>query len=340
MKIYPVTLPMLCFCFSLPLLSCGSDSKDSYKGGAVVSEPRENGMTFAAESDLPTCDAERDGFLVYVKETANFRTCVSGKWEVIDLKGSKGEKGEVGAAAADTISGVNLYKKYKHSIFRVELSCSLQANPAGACVGEPANVQFTGTAFLCGDKSVCTNNHVVNCSTCYDFESISLQAVVGNSDSVNPNGEDGGSAAPFFTTTSNAAIKLHSAKDLARFPITTNPPNSAPLPISAKLANEVVTPLMSILSISYPLGFQDLYVDIGSVNSPKLGQCEPGDPKYGCPAEYYAFSTTNDTDHGSSGSPLIDMATGEVVGLTTAGTEGENANYTWATDASYLKDIE
>ena len=334
-----MTVSTLCFGFTLSLLSCGSDKKDSGKEAGTVTVVRENGMTFAAEADLPTCDGEREGFLVYVTETANFRTCTAGKWDVIDLKGGKGDKGEVGAAAADTISGVNLYKKYKHSIFRVELSCTLQANPAGSCIGKTQNTRYTGSAFLCSDKSVCTNNHVAKCPTCYEFQNIALQSVVGTSDSVNPNGEDGGSAAPFFTSNTNSMVKLHPTKDLARFPITANPPNAVPLPISSKLASEVVTPLMSILSMSYPLGFQDLYVDIGSVNSPKLGQCE-ADDEYGCPAQYYAFSTTNDTDHGSSGSPLIDMVTGDVVGLTTAGTEGENANFTWATDASFLKDIE
>ena len=49
MKIYPVTLPVFCICFSLPLLSCGSDSKDSNKGGAVVSEP-------ALPAELPELD--------------------------------------------------------------------------------------------------------------------------------------------------------------------------------------------------------------------------------------------------------------------------------------------
>lgn len=335
----PATTNTIILSCSLFLLACGSESKDSDKEGAT-SGSRENGMTFAAEADLPACSGERDGFLVYVQETSNFRTCSAGAWTVIDIKGGKGEKGDTGASAADSNAAITLYKKYKHSVFQVVLTCDPQVNAPTECGGVTQAGSFSGTAFLCGEKSVCTNNHVVNCPKCYQFKSISLQAVVGSGDSINPNGTNGSAAAPFFTSTSNAMIKLHANKDLARFPITQNPPNAVPLPLSTKLAKDTITPLMAILSMSFPLGFQDLYVDVGNVNTPKIGHCDSTDEEYGCPASFYAFSTTNDTDHGSSGSPLIDIVTGEVVGLTTAGTEGENANFTWATDASYLNGME
>ena len=89
------------------------------------------------------------------------------------------------------------------------------------------------------------------------------------------------------------------------------------------------------LSMSFPLGLQDLYVDIGAVNTAYIGECnnQGGVAGYGCPRDLYDFSTTNDTDHGSSGSPLFDLKSGKVVGVTTGGTDGENANFTWAVDA-------
>jgi len=337
------TLSGLLFTLSFLTLSCGTETKESRQNASAPSPARENGMTFVAESDLPPCTSEREGFLVYVQETSNFRSCIAGSWTAIDLKGNKGDKGDTGPSATETNGALNLYNKYKHSIFRVELTCDIQSNAPSSCSGKSPSALYRGTAFLCGDKSVCSNNHVVSCPTCYEFKNLALQSVSGSSDTVNPDGQIGGSVAPFFTSSTNTMIKLHSSKDLARFTISQNPVNAVPLPISNKLAKEIITPLMPILSISFPLGFQDLYVDIGNVNSPKLGHCEPGAPEnggYGCPAQHYAFSTTNDTDHGSSGSPLIDLLTGEVVGLTTAGTSGENANYTWATDASYLNGIE
>ena len=88
--------------------------------------------------------------------------------------------------------------------------------------------------------------------------------------------------------------------------------------------------------MSFPLGLQDLYVDMGTVNTPYIGECDRQggmSGKYDCPRDTLDFSTTNDTDHGSSGSPLFDIKTGKVIGVTSAGTDGENANYTWAIDA-------
>lgn len=301
-------------------------------------------MTFADDANLPPCDGEREGFLVYVTATANFRTCTAGQWSAIELKGEKGDKGDAGAAGApgkdagDVPAAIALYNKYKHSIFRVQLACNLQANAPASCSGSPASKGALGTAFLCGDKSVCTNQHVIRCPVCYEFASLQLQAVVEGGNSVNTGGEDDTAAAPFATLISNASIKVHPTKDLARFPLDTNPPKAVPLPLSAKPATESITPLQRILSMSFPLGLEDLYADVGGVNTPDIGHCQT--VGYGCPAKFYDFSTSNDTDHGSSGSPLFDLVTGEVVGVTTAGTEGENANYTWATDASKLSEIE
>jgi hypothetical protein len=92
--------------------------------------------------------------------------------------------------------------------------------------------------------------------------------------------------------------------------------------------------------MSFPLAFQDLYTDVGQVNSPDVNDCD-GEAKedYGCPAQSYDFSTTNDTDHGSSGSPIFNVVTGEVVGVASAGTNKENANFTWSIYASQLNDF-
>jgi hypothetical protein len=330
-----ITVPLICFV----LAACGDDSS-SDKGSGGATGGRENGMTFADDAALPPCNPDREGFLVYVTATANFRTCGGGQWSVIDLKGEKGEKGEIGATGQDAIdapAAINVYKKYKHSVFRTILTCSLQAAPPSGCGSKPT-VGSGGTAFLCGDKSVCTNEHVVSCPTCYEFASLELQAIEGDADSVNTGGQTNTAAAPFVTLTSNASIRLHSKLDLARFPIESNPPKATPIPLSAKPTSESVSPLQKILSISFPLGFEDLYADVGAVNTPSIGHCQ--ESGNGCLSQYYQFSTSNDTDHGSSGSPLIDVLTGTVVGVTTGGTEGQNANFTWAVDASKLRDIE
>ncbi len=78
--------------------SCGKDQSTKSKDSPAVTVDRANGMTFADDSTLPACDGSREGALVYVTNTKNFRSCGSGQWTTIDLTGVKGDKGDVGAA--------------------------------------------------------------------------------------------------------------------------------------------------------------------------------------------------------------------------------------------------
>lgn len=330
----------LAFCLAVAFTACSED-EGSNKGPSGAIANRENGITFTDDASLPLCNDEREGYFVYVTATADFRTCTKGSWIAIDLRGAKGDQGEKGAdgTSTDVTAAVGLYSKYKKSIFRATLSCSLQTNPTGTCIDKPAVTGSYGTAFLCGDKSVCTNGHVVSCPTCYEFQSFELQAVVGDSNSVNPDGKPDTAATPFVTLTSNSTITLHATRDLARLPISANPAGAVPMVLSVQDSTASVSPLRKILSMSYPLGFQDIYTDIGVVNAPHIGECKD-DGAYPCLASYYDFSTSNNTDSGSSGSPLIDLDSGTVVGVTTGGTVKENANYTWAIDASKLTDID
>lgn len=338
-------LVALALVFAAAPLGCGKDQTKA-KTGPSASVDRSGGMTVADDESLPACDASRDGALVYVTSTKSFRSCGSGNWTTIDLTGAKGDKGDTGAAGAAGKAGADagnatkaiaIYKQARKSVFRLEATCQ----PVNPYPSDCANGStFLGTGFLCGDKEVCTNNHVVTCDAhCYTgITSLKMQALVGDSDSVNASGKQ---ADPFFTASSGASFRIHPSKDLAIVPITANPTGAVPLTLSTKAAKDFVTELLPVLSMSFPLGFEDLYVDVGFVNSASITECntEGGTSGYGCPKEFYSFSTTNDTDHGSSGSPLFDVATGEVIGVTTAGTENENANYTWASDASLYKDV-
>jgi S1-C subfamily serine protease len=108
-------------------------------------------------------------------------------------------------------------------------------------------------------------------------------------------------------------------------------PNSLPFQLSQTPHVESVKTLSWILNMGFPLGFTDLYTDLGRVNSNSLATC--GASSYPCLNGKFDFSTTNDTDHGSSGSPLLSMD-GKVIGVVAAGTDEENVNFTWAIDAS------
>jgi S1-C subfamily serine protease len=90
------------------------------------------------------------------------------------------------------------------------------------------------------------------------------------------------------------------------------------------------------LSMSFPLAFEDLYTSLGQITSNYIGDCHGGSA-YGCNGLYYDFATSNSTtDHGSSGSPIFDLETGKVIGVVTAGVDGENANITWVIMADKL----
>lgn len=315
---------------------CGGVDETKAHGGGAVSVGRENGMTFADEASLPACDSSREGFLVYVTGTKSFRSCASGAWSTIDVKGDKGDVGAPGAAGASSFArGLELYKLYRRSIVRLTLTCNGLVTGAPAECGSQATGVFLGTGFVCAADVVCTNAHVVACNaSCYsNFVSLKVEALEAGVDSLNP---DGTLAPPVATLTAMSSFRYSSDPnrevDLAKFTVAALADDLAPIPLAAKPSTETVTPLQEMLSLSFPLGFQDLYVDMGYVNTPLLGDCA-NTVKYGCPSNVYDFSTTNDTDHGSSGSPLIDLTSGVAVGVTTAGTEGENANFTWAVDA-------
>ena len=341
---------MLILVFSL-LAGCGSvkqfgGKKSDQKPGAQTEANRENAKASGAgivvnDDDLPTCDSNNNGDLVYVASAKVFRACTNGKWSTIDLKGEKGDPGD--NAAADTGSkemnlALAVYKSHRRSVFRTTLTCALTQPVSASCQTLPASAPILGSAFLCDKDTICTNRHVLSCPTCYAVQQFSLQATEGTSDSVN---SDGTPAAPFFSTTALQGMKVHPTHDLAKVVVKDVPTGIEPIPLATDSFAKNGDALTAVLSLSFALGFQDLYVDVGYVNTKFIGECdrEGGMSGYGCPREQVDFSTTNDTDHGSSGSPLIDILGGKVIGVTTAGTEDENANFTWAIDASRLSEI-
>jgi S1-C subfamily serine protease len=229
--------------------------------------------------------------------------------------GSNGKDGTNGKDGEDGTDGktiqqdiFNIYSKYRKSVYRVTTFCDGVA-------------QSFGSAFKIAERVAATNEHVAN-FTCGGVRSIRIERVYDYLDTLNGNA--------IFATT----FSLHSSADLAK------------LYFSEDLPGEVVSIGSSdnsktgdqTLSLSFPLGFEDLYTLPGSVTSNYLGECYGGSG-YGCPAAEYDLITTNDTDHGSSGSPILDLTTGECIGVTTAGTNGENMNVTWAINCDKLNDF-
>jgi hypothetical protein len=339
-----------CMIFSLAATvalgtACGSEKKQEEDGRKGASTVGMGGMTVVDDAALPACEASLEGHFVYVSSTKTFKACAEGAWTVIDVTGAAGEKGadgakgEKGDAGGEIAEAIKLFQSYRRGILRVTLECT-KTTTAGACSNNtnyPATVGFNGSAFVCGENKVCTNRHVTDCNddnACYagaGGSSLSFQAPDPDNDSVGDGTASG--IAPFFTTADNDGVEFHATKDLSVVTVTDLPEGTPILPLATESS---ITNLQSILSLSYPLGMHDIYVDVGNVNVADMDDCIYGGS---CPSSFYDFSTTNDTDHGSSGSPLIDVATGKVVGVTSAGTEGENANYTWAIDATNFEGL-
>jgi hypothetical protein len=336
-------------------VGCSKDEKKSDSKDAKEANPQ--GMMVADEASLPDCTNASEDFLVYVQSASSFHTCKDKTWTPIDLKGAAGEKGDAGEKGIDSESaktftkGIALFEKYRKSVYKIRLTCELDASKKNkddiqcdnSGLAYPTETTFSGSGFLCAKNKVCSNAHVVSCiDVCYNMSEVSIQSVEGESTSVNSDSSKDTGTSPFFITNSSADIKIvNSAGDLAKITVT-DAPSDAVLPLSEDAYTKSVTNLMTILSMSFPLGFQDLHIDLGEVVVANLTHCTGNSSsldKYFCPAAYYDFSTSNDTDHGSSGSPLIDIESGMVVGLTSAGTIEENANYTWAIDANRLNDI-
>ncbi len=57
-------------------------------------------------STLPACTAAAEGELAYVKTLSQFQACLSGAWQVVDVRGKDGASGKDGAVGAQGAVGV------------------------------------------------------------------------------------------------------------------------------------------------------------------------------------------------------------------------------------------
>lgn len=290
---------------------------------------------YATSQDLPSCTKANDGVLAYVADIQALQACTNGTWRAVEIKNSDSKDED---RSFEMKTAMSLYNDYRKSIFRVSMQCVLNQPAFGSCSNKQARAVLLGTAFLCASNTLCTNRHVAFCPDCYALEQIRFQATKGTTDSINADGQP---AEPFLVANSTNGFVPHPSLDLVKIPATTAPREAKPLPITTAPIDTSLQALDPILAMSFPLGMQDLYVDVAYVNTKYIGECDSqgGTAGYGCPSKDYDFSTSNDTDHGSSGSPLIHIGSGKVVGITAAGTEGENANFTWAIDAFRLNEI-
>jgi len=312
----------------------GNSSAPTDAGSSTNSQPpaanAENGRAFvgmsvASVDALPACTDALVGRIVYVVSEEGFRIC-DGTGVASEVRQWR----QAAVSAEDTWQkGFGLHQKYHNGIIRIAVQCE-------DVVG--SRTTSLGSGFHCAQGVVCTSSHVLNCPTDSTIARINLHRVTGSGDSIADAATD--MPPPFYSVLDNASavaqITRHPTRDLAKLKLISDDPKVAAMPVlswSTRQFTETIKTLSYVLSMSFPLGFTDLYTHLGAVNASSIGECD--NSTNGCLRGKYDFSTTNDTDHGSSGSPLLNL-NGQVIGIVSGGTNENNANYTWAIDASLL----
>ena len=331
---------------ALALTSCSvfekDDDKKSGGGGANISGTLS--VTTEDEVSLPPCDASRQGVLAYVIGSKSFFTCTENAWLKVEIEGTQGAPGPQGDPGVEQVlpsdQAFQLYEQYRRGVFRLNVACT-KIDPE--CTDEKIYNGGFGTGFACAPGKICTNKHVLLCKppsefTCeYQLSSVAVFQLPGTGDGLV--GADG-KELPAVQTLEGPAVNYSGSRDLAVITAAAFAEGTPILPLPEQDFKANLRVLDPILSLSFPLGFSDLYTDLGAVNTPDLRQCPEKKSKYGCIGSFYDFATTNDTDKGSSGSPLFNVRTGQVIGITSGGTVSENANYTWAIDAFLLQSLQ
>lgn len=232
------------------------------------------------------------------------------------IQGEKGDKGDTGSNVfADALA---IHTAKRQSVFKLTVWCNFDINGDnnygdnfiynGNTV---SNYEaHTGSGFLIENRKVATNKHVLSDDACDQtvagakwegrIYKIQVQSVSSWRDEV-------GLGTTYSETIyrSNMDLYHHSNKDLAKLSVSaTFVGNKQPFEIETQ-NEDILTPT---LSMSFPLGLDDMITNIGEVINDSASDFTG-----------YDFLTSNDTDSGSSGSPIIDINTGKVIGIITAG---------------------
>jgi S1-C subfamily serine protease len=192
----------------------------------------------------------------------------------------------------------NTYSKYRGSIYAIYVFCD-------------SFYICNGSGFSIGNNTIATNKHVADCGTCKTTREYCIYAAEEDSDVLNWD----------VAHCTNQATKS-TKKDLAKLKFNRTLTNPA---ISI---NDKYVPRVGDLtvSMSYPLDLQELNTTVSAITSNRSADSD------------YDFVTRNDTDHGSSGSPIFDKD-GSCIGLTTAGRDNVNLNVTYAVHCKYLNEF-
>ena len=235
---------------------------------------------------------------------------------------------------AETVfsQGKLIYETHRKSVFRLSNTCEMDLDGDGI-FGEVGDDDYNilnddgsiydtistfsnyGTGWLMSNDTIATNKHVLSDETCDDtakryidssvtarIKSVQIVGLLGSSDSLY-----NGLVLNLTRAYVEPNISHHPIYDLTKIRIddTEFLAFRTPFQIDNTIAVETLTPT---LSMSYPLGITDLMSNIGGISSNGVTYFNG-----------YDFYTSNDTDRGSSGSPIVNIDTGKAIGLVTAG---------------------
>lgn len=226
-----------------------------------------------------------------------------------------GTNGINGVDGVDGESGIQviydstqkIYTDYRQSIYRISVRCD-------------NTIVSYGSGFRYSDYEVATNAHVTT-HDCPDgtIKSFRLEYADDKDDAVNP-----ASAIYVYDYLESPEYDLAKIYVPSDFVGKTVKVSDTMFGVDGDVGQFTV-------SMSYPLGLLDMFTLIGNVSV-----IEPCYRDYSCQTFPYDFMVTNDTDHGSSGSPIFDMITGEVIGVVSATLDDVNMNPVYVIDANKL----
>ena len=342
------------------LASCGGGSGGVPK--TIGGNNTGNGCTIEAVANLGvniTCDGET----VFVPNGAKGEKGDKGD------EGVQGETGNTGTDGQDGADGFNVFAKAlsihtskRKSVFRLTVACSQDLdgdgiygetngddtlykyvygdsfynyNPSGQYYTEfISEYTHTGTGWLSSDDEIITNKHVIGDTVCssikyYNASSnsytasripvfVKVESVSDTSDSLQSSSE--------AVIIERSEFSSHPSYDLAKIAVTESF-STGRNGFEIETADETI--LTPTLSMSFPFGINDMITNIGEVSADTATSFTGS----------YDFMTSNDTDSGSSGSPIIDITTGKVIGVLTAGFVDASMNPSIVIHADRLNDF-
>ena len=278
---------------------------------ACGSEPNQQDKSCSIKNDKLICP---DGTSTIIpKNGTNGTNGKNGNDGKNGKDGANGTNGKDGVNGKDGFAihnkGFDLYKKYRSSVFRLDIFDTINAS-------QPSSF---GTGWLCATNKICSNRHVLG-----DMNDVNKKAVKVGIAQLHTTDDI---LHEYVLVDTSPNIKVHQTKDLAVLILDQNLDLTVlPIDLSETTKSPITT--TPTFSMGFDLGLEELHTSFGDVKSNSTITLND-------------YTTSNDTAKGASGSPLFNLLTGKVIGMVTAGPgpTDTSANWTWVAASYHLNNI-